>query len=69
MLVQNFYYRLREFNKYVLWLPGNEQSLSDPQLKQAFYDAMPAVWKECLIMVGKSAHMMNQPELLKYFQD
>ena len=39
--VQSFYYRLREMNGYVQWMPGNEPELNEDQLKQAFFDAMP----------------------------
>ena len=33
LAVQQFYYRLRELNGYVHWLPGNEPALSEDQLK------------------------------------
>jgi hypothetical protein len=47
--VQAFYYRLRELNSYVTWLPGNEALLNEEQIKQAFYDAMPSAWCEWYI--------------------
>jgi hypothetical protein len=34
--VQSFYYRLREMNGYVRWLPGEELALNENQIKQAF---------------------------------
>jgi hypothetical protein len=40
--VQAFYYRLRELNGYITWLPGNAASLNEEQIKQACYDAMPS---------------------------
>jgi len=40
--VQAFWYRTRELNTYITWLPGNEPSLTEPQQKQAFYNAMPS---------------------------
>ena len=46
--VQSFWYRMRELNGYVDWLPGNESALDDAQLKQAFYDAMPRHGKTAL---------------------
>ena len=44
--VQAFWYRLREINTYIVWLPGNEPPLTEPQQKQAFYDSMPPKWQE-----------------------
>ena len=41
MNVQTFYYRMRELNSYIGWLPGDEAPLGEEQMRQAFYDAMP----------------------------
>jgi hypothetical protein len=46
MAVQAFWYPLHELNKHIEWLPGTEPVLTDNQIKQAFYDAMPEAWKD-----------------------
>jgi len=66
--VHNFYYRLRELNAYVEWLPGTEPPLTDNQLKQAFYDAMPNSWRERFIGAGHSNLTMSMAELIRYFR-
>ena len=66
--VQTFYYRLREINDYVIWMPGNELSLTEEQLKQAFYDAMPATWKERFLTAGKSVHSDTFAQIVRYFR-
>ena len=40
-----FWYRLRELNSYVDWLPGDKPGLNNEAIKQAFYDGMPITWK------------------------
>jgi hypothetical protein len=45
MKVQTFWNRIREINKHIEWLPGSEPVLTDDQLQQSFYDAMPETWK------------------------
>jgi hypothetical protein len=54
ILVQNFFYRLREVNGCVRWLPGNEQELNQDQLKQALFDSMPFTWRERFEQAGQS---------------
>jgi hypothetical protein len=41
MKVQTFFYRIKELNDYVDWLPGQEEKLSDSQLNLAFYNRLP----------------------------
>eukprot|EP00543_Licmophora_paradoxa_P002957 CAMPEP_0202451258 /NCGR_PEP_ID=MMETSP1360-20130828/9721_1 /ASSEMBLY_ACC=CAM_ASM_000848 /TAXON_ID=515479 /ORGANISM="Licmophora paradoxa, Strain CCMP2313" /LENGTH=187 /DNA_ID=CAMNT_0049069775 /DNA_START=84 /DNA_END=643 /DNA_ORIENTATION=+ len=43
--VQQFFYRLRELNGFVAWLPGTEPPLTADQLKQSLYDGMPSTWR------------------------
>jgi hypothetical protein len=38
MKVQTFFYRLKELNDYIDWLPGEEPALTDAQLNLAFYN-------------------------------
>jgi transposase InsO family protein len=68
MLVQSFYYRLREINGYVEWLPGAEDSLNEDQLKQAFYDSMPPTWRERFVQAGHSSSAMTLAQVLRYFR-
>jgi hypothetical protein len=55
-------------NGYIGWLPGNETSLNEEQLKQAFYDAMPSTWRERYIQAGHSSVSMTIAQLLRYFR-
>ena len=68
MHVQTFYYRLRKINDYVVWMPGNEISLTEDQLKQAFYDAMPNTWRERFLTAGKSIHADTFAQTIRYFR-
>ena len=68
MKIQTFYYRLRELNAYIIWMPGHELPLSEEQIKQAFYDAMPTTWRERYINAGKSVHAEDIAQLVRYFQ-
>jgi hypothetical protein len=61
---QAFYYCLRELNGYINWLPGNETSLNEEQIKQAFYDSMPSTWRERYIQAGHSSVPMTIAQLL-----
>jgi hypothetical protein len=61
MKVQPFFYRLKELNNYVNWLPG------DAQLNLAFYNRMPGHWHICYAITGCSAHSPTRAELLHYF--
>jgi predicted GTPase len=40
MKTQSFFYRLRELNHYVDWIPGHEPKLTEDQLNLAFYTGM-----------------------------
>ena len=62
-----FYYRLKELNQYVEWLPGTEPPLSGNQMKQAFHDAMPAKWRERFTSAGHSVATQTLGDLLSYF--
>ena len=66
--VQSFWYRMRELNGYAQWLPGNEPVLTEDQLKQAFYDAMPSAWQERFINSGGSVATKTMAELVRYFR-
>ena len=45
MLTQAFWYRIRELNNYLGWLPGNLQRLTDTDIKDAIYNGMPEKWQ------------------------
>jgi hypothetical protein len=66
--VQSFYYRLREVNGYIEWLPGIELPLNQDQLKQAFFDSMPTTWRDCFDEAGHSSSQMTLAEVLRYFR-
>ena len=66
--VQTFYYRLREINGYVVWLPGDEMSLDEEQIKQAFYDAMPSAWRERYLNAGKFVQAETFAQIVRYFR-
>jgi hypothetical protein len=44
MKVLPFFYQLKELNKYVNWLPGDELAFTEAQLNLAFYNSMPGHW-------------------------
>jgi hypothetical protein len=67
MKVQTFFYRLKELNDYIDWLPGGEPTLPDAQLNLAFYNSMPGLWRVCYAISGWSAHTTMCSELLHYF--
>ena len=48
--VQAFWYKLREYNGYIDWLPGTEPMLDNQQMRQAFHDGMPPTWRERFVM-------------------
>jgi hypothetical protein len=56
MKVQTFFYRLKELNDYVDWLPGGEPALTDAQLNLAFYNRMPGSWRVRYAISGWLAH-------------
>jgi hypothetical protein len=66
--VQALWYRLREINTYVDWLPGAEPPLTEPQQKQAFYDAMPSKWQERFISAGNSIAALTMAQMVRYFR-
>ena len=37
--VQAFWYKLRELNTYIQWIPGTEPPLNEQQMRKAFHDA------------------------------
>ena len=66
--VQAFWYRLRQLNSYVKWLPGNERALNDAQVKNSFHDAMPRAWINKLANTTTSHRDMATSELIAYFR-
>eukprot|EP00543_Licmophora_paradoxa_P015720 CAMPEP_0202474044 /NCGR_PEP_ID=MMETSP1360-20130828/92170_1 /ASSEMBLY_ACC=CAM_ASM_000848 /TAXON_ID=515479 /ORGANISM="Licmophora paradoxa, Strain CCMP2313" /LENGTH=541 /DNA_ID=CAMNT_0049101141 /DNA_START=63 /DNA_END=1689 /DNA_ORIENTATION=+ len=66
--VQQFFYRLRELNGFVAWLPGNEPPLTANQLKQALYDGMPSTWRERFVDSGTTLANKTTAELCRYFR-
>jgi hypothetical protein len=68
MKVQPFFYRLKELNDYVNWLPGDEPALTEAQLNLAFYNGMPSYWHVRHVISGRSAHTTTRAELLHYFR-
>jgi hypothetical protein len=69
MKTQSFFYRLRELNDYVDWLPGHEPKLTEDQLNLAFYTGMRLKWKERYVNAGKSIQHNNRQSLLRYFRN
>jgi hypothetical protein len=69
MGVQKFWYRLIDINKQIEWLPGFEAVLTDYQIKQAFYDAMPATWKERYVSSASSFEASTMAQVVRYFRD
>jgi len=68
MRVQAFYYRLREINGYIQWMPGQEAPLDDTQLKQSFYDGMPTAWKNRFTGTGRPPTTTPLSSLLQFFR-
>jgi hypothetical protein len=66
--VQSFWYKLREINTYIEWLPGEEPALNEQQLKQAFHDAMPPTWRERFANAGNSLNGMTMAQVAQYFR-
>ena len=66
--VQTFFYRMREINEYIPWMPGNEPALTNDQIKQAFYDAMPNTWRDRYLSAGRSVHTDSLAQLVQYFR-
>ena len=68
ILVQSFYYREREVNEYIDWLPGNEPPLTRDQLKQAFFDSMPSLWSDRFDEADHSNSHVTLAQVLRYFR-
>lgn len=66
--VQTFWYKLREFNSYIDWIPGNEPALNEQQVKQALHDAMPPTWRERFANAGNSLAGMTMAQVVQYFR-
>ena len=66
--VQTFHYRLEELNQYVDWLPGEAIPLTESQLKQAFYDAMPQSWRDRYRQAGRTHLTETDAQVLYYFR-
>ncbi len=69
MSVQSFYSRIIELNNAVSLLPGDEEPLSDSQIKKAFYDGMPSAWKTSFIGSGKTFTEMTRNQMVRYFRN
>ena len=66
--VQSFWYKLREFNSYVAWIPGTEPALNEQQMRQAFYDAMPPTWRKWFANLGNSVGSTSMVVVVCYFR-
>jgi len=66
--VQSFFYHLRELNQYMSWMPGTEPLLTQDQLRQAFYDAMPTTWKDRFQSAGHSVTTLTMAQVVRYFR-
>ncbi|KAG7343337.1 hypothetical protein IV203_021282 [Nitzschia inconspicua] len=64
-----FYHRLIELNGYVEYLPGTDPPLNPDQLKHAFYDGMPALWRERYVIAGLNCWDKPIAEILRYFRN
>jgi hypothetical protein len=75
MTVQAFYSRLVDLNNAIPWLLGKEmwmetmKSLEDEQLRGAFYEGMPAAWRERFVYAGKSVAWMETMNIVHYFRE
>jgi hypothetical protein len=67
MNMQAYYICLRELNNMVEWLPGAEEKLTESQLDQAFYDAMPEVWTARYTNAGHSLRTDSHSEMMHFF--
>jgi hypothetical protein len=62
-----YYYRLRDLNKQVPWLPGTKAKLTTIQLDQAFHDGMPHAWQDRYANAGHSIATDNHADILHFF--
>ena len=65
--IQAFWYKFKELNGYVEWLPGNEPALTEAQMKQAFHDAMPEKWRERFSNAGNTVTNQTMAEMVHCF--
>ena len=67
MAVQAFWYRLRQLNSYIGWLPGTAPSLPDEEICEMLYEAMSKAWRNCFISSGQSKTIAIT-EMVCYFR-
>jgi hypothetical protein len=65
--VLSFYTRLLELNDVVNLLPGDDEPLTELQLKQALFDGMPITWRETFMSSELSFSTMTRKEMVRYF--
>jgi hypothetical protein len=58
-----------ELNDAVELLAGEEEPLTERQLKKAFYDGMPSTWKDRFLSSGESFAKMTRNQMVRYFRD
>ncbi|KAG7373715.1 hypothetical protein IV203_012810 [Nitzschia inconspicua] len=59
-----------ECRSFQLGKDRSQENLShDEQLKQAFYEGMPAIWKERFVNSGSRLTEMARAEVIRYFRD
>lgn len=68
MPTQEFWYRLRELNTQGQWLPGAAAALTDDEIRQAYYNGMPAAWKYWFLTAGHSVEHQTIAQLARYFR-
>lgn len=66
--VQQYYYQLQERNTYIDWMPGKTEPLTELQLKQAIYHAMPSCWQDGFIQAGRSVPDNAVLSIVLYFR-
>jgi hypothetical protein len=66
--VQTSLYKLREFNSYIDWTPGDEPALNEQQVKQAFHDTMSPTWRERFANADNSLAGMTMAQVVQYFR-
>jgi hypothetical protein len=67
MGVGPYFYRLRDLNEQVIWLPGTEEKLMAKQLDQAFHDGMPQSWQDRYSNAGRSIITDNHANIHRFF--
>jgi hypothetical protein len=66
--VQAFLYRLLDLIEAVVLLPVEVAALTAHQVKQAYYDGMPAAWKERFVNSGASITQLTTSQVVGYFR-